>query len=84
MTTVVRRATQLESPSDGFLVSAMAVLAVVAAVGVFVDSRVLTGAPIWLKPFKFAVSFVLYGATLRLDALPAATTQPGGRVGGHR
>lgn len=45
-------------------VSVMAVLAAVCAVGILVDSRVLTGAPIWLKPFKFAVSFVLYGATL--------------------
>ncbi|MEK8104931.1 hypothetical protein NKG94_06415 [Micromonospora sp. M12] len=54
------------------LVAAMTVLAVVAAVGILVDSRVLTGAPIWLKPFKFAVSFVLYGATLAwmLSLLP--------------
>ncbi|RAO17538.1 hypothetical protein GUI43_01016 [Micromonospora noduli] len=55
-----------------FLVSVMAVLAVVAVVGILVDPRVLTGAPIWLKPFKFAVSFVLYGATLAwmLSLLP--------------
>ena len=54
------------------LVSAMAVLAVVSAVGVLADPRVLTGAPIWLKPFKFSVSFVLYGATLAwmLSLLP--------------
>ncbi|WP_431729608.1 hypothetical protein [Verrucosispora sp. TAA-831] len=45
-------------------VSAMAVLAVVCAVGVFADPRVLTGAPIWLKPLKFSVSLMLYGATL--------------------
>jgi len=45
-------------------VSAMAVLAVVSAVGLLADSRVLTGAPIWLKPLKFSVSFVLYGTTL--------------------
>ncbi|WP_301548241.1 hypothetical protein [Micromonospora sp. C95] len=45
-------------------VSAMAVLAVVCAVGIVADQRVLTGAPAWLKPFKFAVSFVLYGGTL--------------------
>lgn len=44
--------------------AAMAVLAVVAGIGVLADPRVLTGAPIWLKPFKFAVSFVLYTATL--------------------
>lgn len=55
-----------------FLVSVMAVLGVVAVVGILVDPRVLTGAPIWLKPFKFAVSFVLYGATLAwmLSLLP--------------
>lgn len=54
------------------LVAAMAVLAVGAAAGVLTDDRVLTGAPIWLKPFKFAVSFVLYGLTLAwmLSLLP--------------
>ena len=44
--------------------AAMAVLTVVAAVGVFADPRVLTGAPIWLKVFKFSISFSLYGLTL--------------------
>ncbi|MET8087470.1 hypothetical protein [Micromonospora sp. NPDC005237] len=63
MTTVLRRATHWNRPLL-ILVCAMAVLAVVATVGILVDPRVLTGAPIWLKPFKFAVSFVLYGATL--------------------
>ncbi|MBQ1010634.1 hypothetical protein KBX53_06670 [Micromonospora sp. M51] len=71
MTTLLRRATHWNRPMMVF-VSAMAVLAVVAAVGILVDPRVLTGAPIWLKPFKFAVSFVLYGATLAwmLSLLP--------------
>jgi hypothetical protein len=52
--------------------AAMAVLALVAAVGTLADPRVLTGAPIWLKPFKFAVSFVLYTTTLAwmLSLLP--------------
>ncbi|MEU8614594.1 hypothetical protein AB0C29_42075 [Actinoplanes sp. NPDC048791] len=52
--------------------AAMAVLALVAAVGTLADPRVLTGAPIWLKPFKFAVSFVLYTSTLAwmLSLLP--------------
>jgi hypothetical protein len=45
-------------------VAAMAALTVVAAIGVVADPRVLTGAPIWLKPLKFAISFVLYGITL--------------------
>jgi len=52
--------------------AAMAVLAVIAAVGVFADPRILTGVPIWLKPLKFSVSFVLYAATLAwmLSLLP--------------
>lgn len=52
--------------------AAMAVLAVVAAIGVAIDPRVLLGAPIWLKPLKFALSFGLYSATLAwmLSLLP--------------
>ncbi|MFH8571159.1 hypothetical protein [Streptomyces sp. NPDC017993] len=42
----------------------MAALAVACAVGLIVDDRVLVGAPIWWKPFKFAVSFAVYGLTL--------------------
>ncbi|WP_041841323.1 hypothetical protein [Actinoplanes friuliensis] len=55
-----------------FFTAVMAVLAVVAGIGVLADPRVLTGAPIWLKPFKFAVSFVLYTFTLAwmLSLLP--------------
>ncbi|WCN79185.1 hypothetical protein [Micromonospora sp. LH3U1] len=71
MTTVLRRAAHWHRPLI-VLVLAMAALAVVALVGIVVDSRVLTGSPIWLKPFKFAVSFVLYGTTLAwmLSLLP--------------
>lgn len=43
---------------------ANAVMAVIAAVGLVVDDRVLGGAPIWLKPEKFSISFVLFGGTL--------------------
>ncbi|MGI5212825.1 hypothetical protein [Plantactinospora sp. CA-290183] len=42
----------------------MAALAVVALAGLVVDDRELLGAPVWLKPFKFAVSFVAYAVTL--------------------
>lgn len=42
----------------------MAILMVVSAVGLIVDDRVLLGAPIWLKPFKFAISFAIYSVTL--------------------
>ncbi|MEU8240490.1 hypothetical protein AB0C07_19790 [Actinoplanes missouriensis] len=54
------------------LTAASAVLAVVAAAGIFTDPRILTGVPIWLKPFKFAVSFVAYAGTLAwmLSILP--------------
>ena len=43
---------------------AMAGLAAVAATGIVVDDRVLLGVPIWLKPFKFAISLVVYTGTL--------------------
>ncbi|WBB76416.1 hypothetical protein O7602_13155 [Micromonospora sp. WMMD1128] len=71
MTTVWNRAAGWHRPLM-LLVSAMAVLTVVAAVGVVADPRVLTGAPAWLKPLKFALSFVLYGVTLAwmLSLLP--------------
>jgi hypothetical protein len=63
--------TRLHRPLIWFA-SAMAVLAVVSAIGVFTDPRIVTGAPIWLKPFKFSVSFVLYATTLAwmLSLLP--------------
>jgi hypothetical protein len=46
--------------------------AAVALVGLFVDPRILTGVPIWLKPFKFAISFTLYAITIAwmLSLLP--------------
>ncbi|KPC61459.1 hypothetical protein ADL29_24675 [Streptomyces chattanoogensis] len=43
---------------------AMAATAVVSAVGLVVDDRVLVGSPIWFKPFKFSLSFAAYGLTL--------------------
>jgi hypothetical protein len=42
----------------------MLVVAVPSLVGVFVDPRIITGAPAWLKPFKFAVSTAVYSLTL--------------------
>ncbi|MGW7080499.1 hypothetical protein [Streptomyces sp. NPDC054866] len=42
----------------------MAVLALISGIGLVVDDRVLTGARIWFKPFKFSVSFVAYGLSL--------------------
>lgn len=50
----------------------MVALAVLSAVGLVVDDRVLVGAPIWSKPFKFSVSFVAYCLSLAwmLSLLP--------------
>jgi hypothetical protein len=42
----------------------MPVVAVPFLVGVFADPRVITGAPAWLKPFKFAISTAVYSLTL--------------------
>jgi hypothetical protein len=41
----------------------MAVMAVVSIGGLIFDGRILLGAPIWLKPFKFAVSIAIYCVT---------------------
>ncbi|GAB7043563.1 MULTISPECIES: hypothetical protein [Catenuloplanes] len=43
---------------------AMVLLAVACAIGLWLDPRVLVGAPIWLKPLKFAISIVVYTLTL--------------------
>jgi hypothetical protein len=42
----------------------MLVVAAASAVGILADPRVITGAPAWLKPFKFAISTAVYGLTL--------------------
>jgi len=71
-TSALRRAAGWNRPLL-VLLAASAVLTVVTVVGLVTDDRVLTGVPIWLKPFKFAVSFVLYAGTLAwmLSLLPA-------------
>jgi hypothetical protein len=42
----------------------MLAAAVASLVGVLVDPRAITGAPAWLKPFKFAISTAVYSFTL--------------------
>src|SRR5688572_11150103 len=42
----------------------MLVVAVPSLAGVFIDPRMITGAPAWLKPFKFAISAAIYCLTL--------------------
>src|SRR5262245_25252469 len=48
--------------------TAMAVVMLIAlvpfVVGVFVDPRLITGVPAWLKPAKFAISTAIYALTL--------------------
>jgi hypothetical protein len=43
--------------------AAMLILLPLTAVGVLIDDRTVGGAPVWLKPGKFAASFVLYSFT---------------------
>lgn len=43
--------------------AAMVPFAALALTGLAVDDRLLLGAPIWLKPLKFAVSIALYAGT---------------------
>ncbi|MBG6056273.1 hypothetical protein IWX81_002705 [Salinibacterium sp. CAN_S4] len=47
-----------------WLAAAMAVLSVVAIIGVVVDPREVLGAPAWAKPLKFALSIGIYSLTL--------------------
>ncbi|HEY3559727.1 MAG TPA: hypothetical protein VGL05_19795 [Kribbella sp.] len=46
------------------MVLAMAGLVLTSGVGLAVDHREILNESVWLKPFKFGLSFVLYGATL--------------------
>lgn len=46
------------------IAAAMAVLTVVAVVGLLLDPREVTGAPVWAKPLKFAISTLVYTVTL--------------------
>ena len=48
------------NPALTILGGAMLITFFVALVGVFVDHRVITGAPAWLKPAKFAISVSVY------------------------
>lgn len=42
----------------------MALLGVFFALGIVVDSRMITGVPAWLKPLKFAISITIYTLTM--------------------
>jgi hypothetical protein len=57
------------------LTGALVFLCLLTVIGLLVDDRQLDGAPIWLKPFKFTVSFAIYSGTLAL-LLPRLTRWP--------
>jgi uncharacterized membrane protein YhaH (DUF805 family) len=46
------------------LATAMAALALWSLVGLFIDDRTVGNAPVWLKPLKFALSFMIYAVTM--------------------
>jgi len=62
--TALLRALWRNSPPLTVVGILMLVVAVPSLIGVFVDPRIIAGAPAWLKPFKFAVSTALYSLTL--------------------
>ena len=60
---VLRRAFAANAPLALVGIGAL-VLLVATVIGLLVDPRVITGAPAWLKPTKFAVSIAIYSFTL--------------------
>jgi len=48
------------NPALTILAVTMLITFVAALVGIFIDHRVITGAPAWLKPAKFAISVSIY------------------------
>ncbi|MEV8587306.1 hypothetical protein [Streptomyces sp. NPDC051180] len=54
---------RLHRPLVWFAAS-MVLLALVSAVGLVVDDRILVGVPIWTKPLKFSLSFIAYALSL--------------------
>jgi len=52
------------SPPLTVVSALMLVAAAASLVGMLVDPRIITGAPAWLKPFKFAISTAVYSLTL--------------------
>ncbi|MGH3387525.1 MAG: hypothetical protein ACRDOO_01440, partial [Actinomadura sp.] len=62
MTTLLGRVSTWHRPMM-WTAGVMAAMAVPSLGGLVLDDRILLGAPIWLKPFKFAVSIAAYCVT---------------------
>lgn len=69
------RSTWNFNPTLTIFTIASAVLAVVGAIGMIVDPRIVLGMPNWAKSTKFGVSLFLYGASL-LWMLPMVKDRP--------
>lgn len=59
----LRSARTVHPPLFAF-VATLALLTLFFIAGIFLDSRVITGAPAWMKPAKFGISISLYCLTL--------------------
>jgi hypothetical protein len=59
----VRQRTREWHRPSAIAAAALGAVAVLCVVAMLLDQRTLAGAPIWAKPFKFAVSGALYFAT---------------------
>ncbi|WP_329005580.1 hypothetical protein OHA18_19570 [Kribbella sp. NBC_00709] len=63
MRTVLEQAKSWHRPLM-LMVLAMSGLVLASGIGLLVDNREILNESVWLKPFKFGIAFVLYGATL--------------------
>jgi hypothetical protein len=63
MVNIVRKAWDSSRPLT-FTALLMLGAFVASAAGIFLDSRIVTGMPVWLKPAKFAISTTIYCGTL--------------------
>lgn len=72
---MVHAALRWHRPLIAFAV-AMGLLTVIGGVAWSVDARTLAGAPVWAKPVKFSISFLVYAVTLAwlLDRMPRRRT----------
>lgn len=52
------------SPALTLFGLSMVVTLILTTIGIFVDHRIVTGSPVWVKPAKFAISTSVYSFTL--------------------